>query len=82
MSSSEERKDQLGTDLVDINYRLNERLGEMEEWEKLDPVALGRWEAEYRKVEKRLLASLGSTETVAYLLGKAQLLESHTRNIS
>jgi hypothetical protein len=82
VSSSEERREKVGTELVGINYRLNECLGEMEEWEKLDPIALDRWEREYRKAEKNLLDSLGSTETVAYLQAKSQLMSDHEKNIS
>jgi hypothetical protein len=82
MSSSEERRDALGTELVAIDYRLNEHLEPMEEWEKLDPIALDRWERLYRKAERNLLASLGSPETVAYLRAKSQLMKDHEKNIN
>lgn len=81
MSSSEERRDQLGSELVAVDYSLHERLGELEEWEKFDPSQLTHWEREYRKAEKALLASLGSRETVDYLQAKSRLMSDHSKNI-
>lgn len=82
VSSSEERKDQLGSDLVSADYRLNEELGELEEYQTLSPGSIKHWQREYLRAERALIESLGAKETVEYLQAKSKLMYEHSKSIS
>lgn len=82
MSSSEERRDQLTSELVGADYRLGEELEELEEHQALSPSALKHWQREYLKAERNLIASLGSKEIAEYLQAKSKLMYEHAKNIS